>query len=289
MARILILHFSTPDDAALSLPVLLSLAVQYPRHSLMVVGREACAPLYEALPDNLLFRGIDLRGEHAGLMGLAWLYRELSEERFDTVVDWQRTLRSTVLCWRFRLAGIPTVRCGKHPERQKPAFLRYADVLAQAGYSVRPASVSLFGNRKGDIRSLFPLTGSKDGDRWIGIAPFATHTGKLHPLFREERLVERLASRPAVKLFLFGRSKKERAALEQWEKKFPRVVSTAGRLTPSRELALISHLDVMLAADPVCLHLAPLVRVPAVSLADADPDTLVRRIESLIGMPYVSP
>mgnify|MGYP000108024004 FL=1 len=70
MAKILVIRFSAIGDVAMTIPVIYSLATQYPQHQIMVLSRDTLAPLFKELPDNVLFRGVDLRGEHAGVMGL---------------------------------------------------------------------------------------------------------------------------------------------------------------------------------------------------------------------------
>ena len=90
----------------MAIPVIHSLATQYAQHQIMVLSIDTFSPLFENVPDNVIFRGADFRGEHAGLMGLGWLYNDLKEEKFDAVAAFQPTFRSRFLCWRFRLAGI---------------------------------------------------------------------------------------------------------------------------------------------------------------------------------------
>lgn len=48
--------------------------------------------------------------------------------------------------------------------------------------------------------------------------------------------------------------------------KFTNVISTAGKLTLNSELALMSHLDVMLSMDSANMHLASLVNIPVISI-----------------------
>lgn len=280
MAHILIIRFSAINDVAMTIPIIYSLATQYPQHQIMVLSKDIFAPLFEQLPDNVIFRGIDLRGEYAGLMGLGWLYNDLKEEKFDAVADFQNTFRSKYLRWRFYLTNCKTAHWNKEHRGQlrlihrkhkvmvcqKSVFHRYTEVLEKIGYPVQLNFISLFGEKKGNIRHIFPLTGDKEGHKWIGIAPFATHVGKIYPLSKEEQVIEQLTTHKDVKLFLFGRGQKEKEVLEKWEKKFPNVISTTGKLTLSLELAFMSHLDVMLTMDSVYLYLASLVNIPIVSI-----------------------
>ena len=112
-----------------------------------------------------------------------------------------------------------------------------------------------------------PVTGPKgDGIKWIGIAPFAKHEGKIYPIELEEQVVAHFAGRPDVKVFLFGGGRSEQEVFDSWILKYPTVVSMIGKLNMSTELNLMSHLDVMLSMDSANMHLASLVNTPVVSV-----------------------
>ena len=173
MSKILVICFSSINNVAMAIPVIHSLATQYAQHQIMVLSIDTFSPLFENVPDNVIFRGADFRGEHAGLMGLGWLYNDLKEEKFDAVAAFQPTFRSRFLCWRFRLAGIKAAhikqnrrelqklirRKHKIYTEQDSFFQRCAHTLSQIGYPIRLSFLSLFGKNKGNISSLSPLTG----------------------------------------------------------------------------------------------------------------------------------
>ena len=60
MARILIIRFSALGDVAMTIPVIHSLAVQYPQHEITVLSRAVWQPLFQGLPTNVGFVGADL-------------------------------------------------------------------------------------------------------------------------------------------------------------------------------------------------------------------------------------
>ena len=55
MARILIIRFSALGDVAMTVPVIHSLAVQYPQHEITVLSRSLWQPLFQELPENVSF------------------------------------------------------------------------------------------------------------------------------------------------------------------------------------------------------------------------------------------
>ncbi len=280
MARILIIRFSALGDVAMTIPVLHSLAVQYPQHEITVLSRAVWQPLFQELPENVNFVGADLTGKHKGFWGLNNLYSELKKMRFDYVADFHHVLRSKYLCMRFRLANIPVAsiikgRAGKKKltrrhykvmESQKSSFRRYADVLAKLGFPVLLNFSSIYGEGKGNFAEIEPVTGLKGEQKWIGIAPFAKHTGKIYPLELQEQVVAHFAADPHVKVFLFGGGETEQKVFDAWIAKYPSVVSMIGKLNMRTELNLMSHLDVMLSMDSANMHLASLVNIPVVSI-----------------------
>lgn len=281
MSRILAIRFSALGDVAMTIPVLYSLAVQYPQHEITVLSRKAFRPLFQGLPDNVRFVGADLGGTHKGLGGLNRLFGELSEQYFDYVADFHDVLRSKYLRFRFRLSGarvahIDKGRSGKRKlvrrknkvlVNQKSSFRRYADVLEQLGLPVILNFSSLYGEGKGNLELVRPVTGGKEkGMKWIGVAPFAKHAGKIYPVDLLEQVVAHFAARPDVRLFLFGAGEQERKIFDKWTAAYPSVVSLIGKLKMDTELVLMSHLDVMLSMDSANMHLASLVNTPVVSV-----------------------
>ena len=280
MARILIIRFSAFGDVAMTVPVISSLAVQYPQHEITVLSRSAWQPLFERLPSNVNFIAADFAGKHKGIWGLSRLYSELKSLHFDCVADFHHVLRSKYLCFRFWFSDVPFAsickgRMGKKKlvrryhkvlERQKSSFQRYADVLEKLGFPVSLNFSSIYGEGKGDFTEIEPITGSKEEQKWIGIAPFAKHVGKIYPIELQEQVIAHFAAKPQMKVFLFGGGKSEQEVFDAWTAKYPSVVSMTGKLNMRTELNLMSHLDVMLSMDSANMHLASLVNIPVVSI-----------------------
>ena len=99
-----------------------------------------------------------------------------------------------------------------------------------------------------------------EGERWIGIAPFAAHQGKVYPPEKMERVVQLLLERDTRnRIFLFGGGKEERDMLDEWEKRHDRCTCASTLLSGLfQELVLMSHLDTMVSMDSANMHLASL-------------------------------
>lgn len=279
MARLLAIRFSALGDVAMTVPVLYAFAEAYPEHQLVVLSRSAWAPFFQSAPPNLIFRGVDLKS-YAGIGGLSRLFHELRNERFDAVADLHDVLRTKYLRWRFRLSGIPVsvIDKGRKEKRrlvsrkrksvkQLPtSFERYQAVFRKLGYTFSCHFRSLYGSRRGDIRLFQVLDMKKGEDCWVGIAPFAAHTGKIYPVELMEKVIHELSQKERMRIFLFGGGSREKEVLEGWAVRYPRVVSVVGKLKMDGELALMSWLDVMVAMDSGNMHLASLVGTPVVSV-----------------------
>ena len=280
MARILIIRFSAIGDVAMTIPVIHSLATQYSQHQITVLSRANMAALFKQMPPNVVFKGVDLKKDYPGIFGLSKLYKKLKAEDYDYIADFHDVLRSKYLRWRFCLNGKIVAHINKGRKEKKEltrpthkkniqlstSFERYARVLEQLNMPIRLNFTSIYNQGKGNIENLSHLTGTKADSKWIGIAPFATHEGKIYPLEKMTKVIGALSSAPHVKIFLFGGGKKETEILSEWEKQYPSTVCIAGKLKWDTELALMSHLDVMLSMDSSNMHLASLVGTPVVSI-----------------------
>lgn len=280
MAKILVIRLSAIGDVAMTVPVIHSLATQYPQHQITVLSRSNMSALFKTMPDNVSFYGADIQGKHRGIRGLNRLYNELKAEGFDYIADFHDVLRTQFLRFRFWIDGkkVGHIDKGRKEKKQltrkeekvkRPldsSFQRYAKVLEILGLPVSLNFQSIYGEGKGNIASLLPLTGEKGKCHWIGIAPFATHTGKIYPTEKMKEVVTLLSAMPDVRIFLFGGGKKETDILSGWEQQFPAATCIAGKLRWAEELALMSHLDVMVSMDSGNMHLASMVGTPVVSI-----------------------
>lgn len=280
MANILVIRFSAIGDVAMVVPVIDSLARQYPENHYTIVSQSFLSPLFAYCPQNVRFVGVDLYNDYKSALGMFRLYRELLKQQFDAVADLHDVLRTKLLRIFFRCSGLKvryidkgreekrqlTRRKGKIFKQLKPTIERYADVFRALGIKIAPLDFrSIFGSSRGDYTIIEPITGVKSGV-WIGVAPFAKHEGKVFPADRMEQVVAHFAEHSDITVFLFGGGVAEKTILDEWSVKYPQVISVAGKLKMDGELALMSYLDVMLSMDSANMHLASLTATPVVSI-----------------------
>lgn len=281
MANILVIRFSAIGDVAMTVPVIHSLAQQYPQHTITVLSKSTMRPLFANMPKNVQCYTAEVYGKHKGIEGLNKLFNELKDFKFDYVADLHDVLRSKYLTLRFRFTGasVATIDKGRREKRRlvkgnhtdlsmiKTSFARYIEVFKALGLPVQANFTSIYGESKGDLNRIVSITGEKGKQKWVGIAPFAAHEGKIYPIEKMERVVKQLIeTHEDVRLFLFGGGKKEKEILERWETKYKRVTSVVGKLKLETEFILMSHLDVMLTMDSANMHLASLVNTSVVSV-----------------------
>lgn len=279
-AHILIIRFSSLGDVAMMVPVVYSLAKNYPKLRITVLSRDYVRPLFACLAPNVHFMGVDLDGEYHGMNGLGRLFNRLAAKRFTMVADLHDVLRSKYLRMRLQMEGEQVEHIDKERvERRRltdhhhhdltpmtSAFDKYADVFARLQYPVKLQFTSIFGKGKGNLSSLPFALEKNSNEQWIGIAPFAAHQGKVYPMDLMEQVLAALAGN-GKRIFLFGSGTKESSLLTTWERKYPNVKNMVGKMrNMTDDLVLMSHLDVMVSMDSANMHLASLVNIPVVSI-----------------------
>lgn len=281
--HLLIIRFSALGDIAMAVPVVASLARQYPDLRITVLSRPFARVLFEGLAPNVGFMGADIKKEYAGLRGMNALYRRLVAKNITAVADFHNILRSNYLRLRFNLghyhvAHINKHRRGKHRltrsndkvmEQQPTSFHNYLEVLARLGYTVEPTFTSIFPPEGGHLRLLPHVIGEKKKfQQWIGIAPFAAHKGKIYPEQNMEKVIVQLIQRhPSCRIFLFGGGGSEKVVIDGWAEKYKNCVNASAVVGGLKnELILMSHLDVMISMDSANMHLASLTATPVVSI-----------------------
>lgn len=283
MAHILILRFSALGDVAMTVPVIHALARQYPNDTITFATRKGWQPLFGELPGNVHIVGIDL-AKYKGICGLERLYKELRQTASPHLVaDLHDVLRTKYLRLRFSMQGcrVAHIDKGRREKRQltlgshrllrplKHSVSRYAEVLQSLGRTISASPVTLFSNRPQEIPDyLTRIVGTKSPSvRWIGVAPFARHRGKIYPQEQMSEVLRLLCNKAdGRRIFLFGGGEQERTICEEWANRFPAVTSLIGQATFSDELLLISKLDIMLSMDSANMHIAANCGTPVFSV-----------------------
>ena len=277
---VLITRFSAVGDIAMTIPILYSLSEAYPKHRFIFVSRERFGQFFINKPKNLDFIGINTE-KYKGLQGLYRLYRKLSAQKPDIFADLHDVLRTKILRTYFRVFGgvkVASIDKGRNEKKRlvkescknkpqlKSTFERYREVFTHLGMPFTPKFTSLFNDGKGNIDDFSTIIPNKGNDRWIGIAPFARHKGKIYPLEKMEEVVAQLSKQERIKIFFFGNGPKEEEVINHWCSKYSNTISFIGKSNFNGELRLISHLDAMICMDSANMHISSLVGTPVISI-----------------------
>lgn len=274
--RIIAFRFSAMGDVAMSAAVVREFVHQNPTIEVVMVSRPIFEPFFADIK-NVIFHSLDTKDRHKGAIGLYRLFEELKKYEPIAIADLHNNLRSRILSSYFRFLKIPITRIDKNRENKKALTRKYnktvtplrrtveayADVFLQLGYPVT-LSHQLVKNKK-EIPTSYVHYFEKKDQAKIGISPFAQHHQKVYPVDKMEVVIEKL-SNMGHQLFIFGGGDEEKIIAGEWDRRFSNVKSLIGQVSLKEELALISHLDVMLSMDSAGMHLSSLMGIEVVSI-----------------------
>ena len=263
------MRFSSLGDVAMTVPVIKQLLIAYPSVKVVFVSSASYASLFTGM-DRVHFVGADLKGRHAGVVGLWKLMQACRRKTHPhAVADLHSVLRTWVLLFFFKLFGLPTASIQKGRfekwrltrkrnkiKHQLPStFERYQGVFEKLGYP--------FEVKPGQLVSRASLHTQKIQ---IGIAPFAKHKGKMLPLETTKKTIMLLQLEFNCSIALFGAPGEEASILRGWANELPNIVCYAGVGDLQSELETLSQLDIFISMDSANMHLASIVAVPVISI-----------------------
>ncbi|MEG2728773.1 MAG: glycosyltransferase family 9 protein [Mucinivorans sp.] len=277
MKTILVIRSSAMGDVAMTAPVLRALSERYGEQvKVVMLTREFYEPFFEGISGLEIFN-IDLAEQHNGVRGVYRLFCQLQQAyRLDMVIDLNYKLYSRLLRNFFRLAGIKTYHIdkgraekkmitrnkNKHLVQLKSSIERYADVFRVAGLPIQVPNIL----PPRAVRAVPAMAGPK-GERWVGIAPFAKHQGKVLPMATIRLVIEQLTAwDPTIRIFIFGGGRAEKMVARSLEAWYSNCTSVIGALTLEGEMDMIASLDVMLSMDSSAMHMSSLLGVRVVSV-----------------------
>lgn len=278
MSKVLVIRLSSFGDVAMLVPVIFSVAAKYPQDRFSVMTRKAFAPLFENLGFNVNVIPLDVKKKHKGIRGFFKVIRRISTMGFSHVADEHDVLRTKGIRYFMQMSGRKVAYIDKGRKEKeniistkdltvplKSTVQRYQEVLDKLGFPAEMVFNNYFDFIPRDFSILRSIVTEKKG-RWIGIAPFSKHKGKIYPMDKMEQVVANLSKEQDTTIILLGSGKEEQKVLSAWAKKYPNIIDPTGKLNLEKELLLISYMDVVLSMDSANMHLASLVQVPVVSV-----------------------
>ena len=269
---------SAMGDVAMTVPVISAFVEQNPGVKITIVSRLFFKPFFDGIP-NVDFFAVDVKGSHKGFLGLLKLYSDLKQLNIDAVADLHNVLRSQVIRTLFVLSGkkVAFTDKGRTEKRAltradtkifkpiKSMVERHVDTFKKLGLII-DLSNPKFPQKATLSSEILKISGKKENQNWIGMAPFAQYDSKVYPQDLIQQVINELALNTNNKIFLFGGGYKEIEILNSFANEKVNVINVAGKLKLQHELDLISNLDVMLSMDSGNSHIAAMMGIKVITL-----------------------
>ncbi len=272
LKHLLIIRLSAMGDVAMVPHAIRALKEHYPKLRISVLTRTAFQSMFDGL--DVEFVKLDLMEQHTGMIGIRRLAREISNLSVDCVADLHNVLRTKLLRTFLKIEGINSKAldkgrfhkwfrldggCGDETVALPHMVERYCDVLRELGFEIEnpgPAPKVVRPN---------PMPFKKGDEKWVGVAPFSAHRGKIYPIDLMRDVIAQLSAR-YNRVFVHTGGGDELAFAEEMQSKHPNVIAVYTKVSLSEEIALISNFDCMVTMDSFAMHVASLVATPVVSV-----------------------
>ena len=298
MAHYLIVRTSSLGDVALSLRLVYAVAKQYPEHRFTYLMKPSITGILVSPPHNLEAMAIDIKHSDRSLFGLISLSNKLIYDRFDAIIDLQRSWRSRFLSRRLRccrarirctrIAKSAVVkRCQEHiclSDTEQMLSL-FADTFARAGLHVQAPYPSF-------PRIHYPEIHPNPFS--IGIAPLQGEQPIQDDFERTAGLVSALREAfPHATFYLLGVKKELFSKYSDLFELLPRGVNFITGLSFAHELAYLSQLSCLITVDNSMAHLArlmdtPFIEIPSIHTEENTLLSIIHQIQSITSEQPVS-
>jgi ADP-heptose:LPS heptosyltransferase len=267
MKEIVVVRLSSLGDVAMLVPVFLSFHQAYPSTKIRLITRERFSPIFSHL-DFVSLDPIDKGNSEISILKLIHFAIQLSRSHCKILLDVHDVLRTKILRTICRLNGsqVEILDKGRAEKKAlikengdkskwlKTTLQRYADVFEKAGF---PFELGLHFLNK---------VPKESGKTRIGISPFAKHSSKEYSLEKMKELILLLSSHEDFELTIFGFGDREDSMASDMANGIPNVKNLIGKMSFSKELNLISSLDLMISMDSGNGHLAANFGIPVITL-----------------------
>ena len=275
---ILVFRFSSLGDIAMTIPVLRSFFNTYPDQKIIFVSRTFVEPLFKEF-ENLEFIGVDFTADYQGIKGLFKLFNRLRKKNIKSVADLHNVLRTQVLNFLFKLIFTKVQKINKGRSERKrltrkknknfkpltPVHYRYCDVFRRLGYPVDLANheypIKPFLEQDSSEQQLLSSNAEK---KIIGIAPFASFSGKTYPLDLIQNVIAYLQKDHIV--YLLGGGENELRQIEVWDNAYDNVMDISKNFNLEEQINIINYMDLMISMDSANGHLAANCEVPVLTV-----------------------
>ncbi len=233
----------------------------------LIVGSESTASLFRNDPN--VDRVVVFDRSRTSLISL---WRDLHKERFDLVLNFQR---SNIRAWLLASAAFPCRVLVYHKARNRVvhAAVNYLETLSPLGIPTEDMGLTLHLDEQSRsfAREIF-LSHGLGGMPVIALNPGASHAVNRWPTVRFAELADRIRDSLGAQTIIIGGSDDVALADEIIARSRTRPPSLAGRTTLLQLGAVLEQCNALVSGDTGPMHMATAVGTPVVALfGAADP------------------
>ena len=278
LRNVLVMRLSVLGNVAMTIPVLYPVCKANPDTRFIMLTKMWPASMFHDRPANLKVVDFDVKEHHSGLIGLLKLSAQLYKlYDIDAVADLHNVSGTWIIDAYMRLRGAKIARFDREKTKRRaltshrtnepltPVHERYRNVFRQLGFEAPDNFTHLYDGRDWPVSPI--VLEKEEGQRWIAISPFSSHTNKSYPLDQMEKVIAELTKHENYWIFLMGGGKNEKIALRGIARKYKNVISMAEvKHRFIDEYALFAKCDLMLTMESANMHLASLVDLQAMTI-----------------------
>ncbi|MDR1089556.1 MAG: hypothetical protein LBL79_00640, partial [Prevotella sp.] len=227
MAKTLIVRYSQIGDILILLPVLNSLARQYPEDEFTVLTNSKFSGVFEQMPPNISLYPMTYRKQNIPLRGLVHLFHRYKllikfflSKKYDKIILLQPGTFDSQLGSLLSLKGGKVTKIdlsgflsqGRLHKKDNLTMLNmYFGALSQAGYpNLNNGSTLPQYSAPDRQKAVLQSVGISSKKKLVGIAPFSRIEAKMYPLDKMEKVVEYYHDREDIQLIILGGGEKEK-------------------------------------------------------------------------------
>ena len=203
LRNVLVMRLSVLGNVAMTIPVLYPVCKANPDTRFIMLTKMWPASMFHDRPANLKVVDFDVKEKHHGLFGLLKLARQLYHlYDIDAVADLHNVSGTWIIDAYMRLHGAKIARFDREKSKRKaltthrtnepltPVHERYRNVFRQLGFETPDNFTHLYDGRDWPVSPI--VLEKEEGQRWIAISPFSSHTNKSYPLDQMEKVIAEL-------------------------------------------------------------------------------------------------
>lgn len=273
MNNILIVKPGAIGDLLQLTPVLRAIKTAYPHAAIsLLVGSHATASLFKYNPHLSETIVYEKKGAHKSLSKFFKLWRYLRQNRYDLVLNYQR---SSLKGWVLTTAALPCRILVYHKARDRivHAVVNYLETVASLGVFTADHGLELITGHEDDAFAEKLFSNAEYAyNPVIAINPSASHPVNRWGTAQFAALADALAERRSAKIIIIGGTEDVGLAEEIMANVRSTPLSIAGKTTLLQLGSVLKRCDALVTGDTGPMHLATAVGTRVVALfGAADP------------------